>query len=48
MVEKEMQAVGEAIHTLRKRLDVNVDSVSDYASMSPSTYEGCVKGATKA
>lgn len=47
MVKKEMKTVGEEIHTLRKRLHVNVDSVADYASMSPSTYEVCVKGVTK-
>lgn len=48
MVEKELEAMGEAIHILRKRLHVNVQSVAHYASMGPTTYEKYVKGAMAA
>lgn len=48
MVEKELEAVGEAINILRKRLHVNVKSLAAHASMGPTTYEGCIKGAMTA
>lgn len=48
MVEKELEAVGEAIDILRKRLHVNVHKITAHASMGPNTYEKCIKGAMKA